>query len=101
MTYSHSLEPRPEQSREQIGCMKLCASVHITPESRQGLRLIVPLCSDPGPCFCLGSGSSQCEQTIARLTGNLFTYRLSCITDTDIDCEIDNESHSQSVHKRK
>ena len=47
---------------EQMGCMKLCGSFHITPEEGQGLRPIVPYYSSPGPC--LGPGFAECEYTI-------------------------------------
>ena len=47
-------------AREQVGCMKLCGSFHITPEPGHGPRPIVPNCSPVDPCCCLGLGSSQC-----------------------------------------
>ena len=46
---------------EQIGSIKLCGTFHITPETEQGLRPIVPHGSCP--CFCahLGLCSAQCD----------------------------------------
>ena len=44
--------------------MKLFGSFYITPEPGQAQRPIIPRCSSPGPCACLGPGSAQCEHTI-------------------------------------
>ena len=52
-----------DRDREQMGCMKLCGSFHITPEPGQGLIPIVCHGSSNSPCACLGTSYAQCEYT--------------------------------------
>ena len=39
-----------DRDQEQMGCMNLCRSFHITPEPGQGPRYIVPHCSGSALC---------------------------------------------------
>ena len=45
-----------DRDREEMGCMKLCESFHITPEPEHVPRPIVPHCSGTSPFSCLGPG---------------------------------------------
>ena len=48
----------------QIAIFVVSRSVHITPESEQGVRPVVPRCFVPYLCSCLGPDSTQCESLV-------------------------------------
>ena len=68
MMYSHWLERTPEQGPKTSG---LYETVWMFSHYTWRPRPIVPHCSGPDPCSCLGHGSAQCEYTIKLQTGLL------------------------------
>ena len=49
------------RDREIMGCLKMCASILITPGPGQGLIPIVAHRSFPRPCSSVGPDCTQCE----------------------------------------
>ena len=70
MMYSHWLERTSEQGPETNG---LYETVWMFSHYTWRPRPIVPRCSCPDPCSCLGPGSAQCEYAI-----RLQTWCLHC-----------------------
>ena len=73
------------RDQEQMGCMKLCGKIHITPEPGQGPRPYVPHCSGPSSWSCFGSSSAECEYTIkgikSKHINNTGCYWCSLVAD--------------------
>ena len=59
-----------DRDQEQMDCMKLFGSFHITPEPKQGWHLLFSLCA------CLGPISAQCEYTISAWKRSSLLFRL-------------------------
>ena len=79
MVCSHWLEPRPGQGPGTNGLYETVWKLSHYTWTRTGLSPIVPHCSGPGPCTCLGPGSAQCEYTINCFVAySRSLFRFSC-----------------------
>ena len=61
---THGCNRNWDRTQAQIGCMK---PETFTLHLNQAGLIIVPYCSSPSPCACLGPGSAQCEYIIKVL----------------------------------